>query len=371
MKESLLEYAPAVCTISNVSKIEQNLCQIFREESICVDTSPRCGDCKCENCSVLNKTMSLKNERLYELFRNNMVYDEKGTQNDPGPYWRSKLPFLVDRHILPDNKKQVLAVMKSTSRRLDRKDGWRSVYENQLNELIRKGYAREVLDSEISKFVNPGGKIYYIAHQVVEDSQNKTTPVRVVFNSSQNCGGTSLNKSLEVGPEVMQDLPGILLRFREDHVAAMGDIKKMFYGIRVTKEDQFMQLWCWQFSGEEDIKTFMMTRLVMGNGPSTAISIISVKETANLFDFSVKYPHAKEALCRNSYVDNVNVGADNLNELDKRIAEVEFVASKGGHIFKPWVRSGDTDVSELVISPLPESLVDLTERNLGIYWNVT
>ena len=30
-----------------------------------------------------------------------------------------------------------------------------------------------------------------------------------------------------------------------------------------------------------------------------------------------------------------------------------------------------TDVSELVISPLPESLVDLTERNLGIYWNVT
>ena len=59
--------------------------------------------------------------------------------------------------------------------------------------------------------------------------------MRVVFNSSQNCGGMSLNKSLEIGPEVMQDLPGILLRSRGDQVAAMGDIKKMFYGIRVTK----------------------------------------------------------------------------------------------------------------------------------------
>ena len=206
---------------------------------------------------------------------------------------------------------------------------------------------------------------------MVEDVQNKTTPVRVVFNSSQNCGGMSLNKSLEIGPEVMQDLPGILLRFREDQVAAMGDIKKMFYGIRVTKEDQFMQLWCWQFSDEQEIRTFMMTRLVMGNGPSTAISIISVKETAHLLDFAVKYPYAKEALCRNSYVDNVNVGADNLDDLDRRIAEVEFVAAKGGHIFKPWVKSGDTDISELIIGHVPECLVTLTERNLGIYWNVT
>ena len=39
---------------------------------------------------------------------------------------------------------------------------------------------------------------------MVVDVQNKTTPVRVVFNSSQNCGGMSLNKSLEIGPEVMQ-----------------------------------------------------------------------------------------------------------------------------------------------------------------------
>ena len=129
LTDSFLECTLPVCTSSNVSKIEQNLCQMFREESIGVDTTPRCGDCKCGNCSGMNKSMSLKNERLYELFRSNMVYDEKGTQDNPGPYWRSKLPFLIDRHELSDNKRQVLAVMKSTGRRLNKKEGWRSVYE--------------------------------------------------------------------------------------------------------------------------------------------------------------------------------------------------------------------------------------------------
>ena len=97
-------------TTANAANIEQSLCQMYKEESIGVDVNPRCGDCKCGNCSIGNKTMSLKNERLYEMFRNNMIYDEKGTPEDPGPYWRSKLPFIVDRHELSDNKKNVLAV---------------------------------------------------------------------------------------------------------------------------------------------------------------------------------------------------------------------------------------------------------------------
>ena len=262
-------------------------------------------------------------------------------------------------------------MVNSTARRLNKNQEWRFAYEKQLLDLINKGYAREVYEEEIDSFVKGGGKIYYIAHQMVEDQQNKTTPVRVVFNSSQNCGGNSLNKSLEVGPDIMQDLPGVLLRFREDYVAAMGDIKKMFYGIRVSLEDQFMQLWCWQFAGEKNLRTFAMTRLVMGNGPSTAISIIAVKETTNLFNFATQYPDAKETLCRNSYVDNVNIGADSHEELKKKIGEVEYVAGKGGHVFKPWIISGDKTAGEMVIGPFPECVNSLTEKNLGIYWNVT
>ena len=77
---------------------------------------------------------------------------------------------------------------------------------------------------------------------------SKTTPVRVVFNSSHLYRGFSLNNCWAKGQEdMMNDLCGMLLRFREDECGAQGDIRKMFYGVRIEKDEQFMQLWTWQF----------------------------------------------------------------------------------------------------------------------------
>ena len=53
------------------------------------------------------------------------------------------------------------------------------------------------------------------------------------------------------------------MRFGEDKVGAQGDIAKMYYMIRVTIEEDMMQLFVWKFGGEERIRTFCMTRLVM------------------------------------------------------------------------------------------------------------
>ena len=65
--------------------------------------------------------MSLQDEREYVKFRDNLIYDEKGTDDDPGPYWRTKLPWNVDRNELADNKPAVLGVMNATKRKLQKK----------------------------------------------------------------------------------------------------------------------------------------------------------------------------------------------------------------------------------------------------------
>ena len=57
----------------------------------------------------------------------------------------------------------------------------------------------------------------------------KLTPVRVVYNSSLSWKGQSLNTSWSKGPDMLNSLHGVLLRFREDFVVGQGDIKKMFY----------------------------------------------------------------------------------------------------------------------------------------------
>ena len=159
---------------------------------------------------------------------------------------------------------------------------------------------------------------------------SKSTPVRVVFNSSQKYRGYSLNSSWELGPDVMNNLHGVLLRFREDLVGGQGDIKKMFYMVRIPKEEQMMQLFLWQFPGEDKIKIFCMTRLVMGNKPSGNLSSIALRETADLNDNREKYPEAYQAIKHDSYVDNLFVTADNVENLKAKIKDIEKVSAMGG-----------------------------------------
>ena len=128
-----------------------------------------------------------------------------------------------------------------------------------------KGYARKITQQELDSWIQSGRKAYYISHQLVVVPDNKTTPIRVVFNFSQKFMGQSLNGCLRLGPDVLNSLQGILLRFREHKVAAAGDIAKMFYCVRVKLEDQMCQLWVHKFLNSEEIETFAMTRLVMGN----------------------------------------------------------------------------------------------------------
>ena len=192
--------------------------------------------------------MSIKDERDYAKFQSLMYLDVKGTLIDPGPYWVSNLPWSIEKGDLTNNKSAVLGVMDSTIRKLGKDQSWRIIYDQQLRDLLGNGFAREVLHDELSEWVKSGGSVYYIAHQMALNPSSKSTPVRVVFNSSQKFRGQSLNSSWELGPDVLNSLHGVLLRFRENYFAAQGDVKKMYYMIRIPKAEQMMQLFCWKFS---------------------------------------------------------------------------------------------------------------------------
>ena len=64
---------------------------------------------------------------------------------------------------------------------------------------------------------------------MVVDQSNKTTPIRVVFNSSQKFAGRSLNRSWSLGPDLVANLQVVLLRFRSDVIRAQGVLRKTIY----------------------------------------------------------------------------------------------------------------------------------------------
>ena len=323
-------------------------------------------DCKCP---AGNKQKTIKQEREYGQFKKNMYLDEEGTEEDPGPYWRTSYPWVVPREDLPNNRPAVLGVMNTTARKLDKDPTWRQTYEQQLRDLIDKGFAKEVSEQELDDWTRGGGKTHYIAHQMVIDESNKTSPIRCVFNSSQRYKGHSLNSSWALGPDMTGELNSILLRFREGLVAAQGDVRKMYYAIRVEEVERMMQLWVWKFANEDKVRVFSMTRLVMGNKPSANVSQIALKETAHLNDNDMKFPDAKAALCDNAYVDNVFCNAQDHQEIRRKIEETEKVAAQGGFSFKPWLVSGQ-NIEEVPVVPEARLAADDTEKALGLFWLV-
>lgn len=56
----------------------------------------------------------------------------------------------------------------------------------------------------------------------------KPDQILMVFNSSAEFQGVSLNKELLPGPDLMISLVGVLIRFPQDNIAMMCDIDQMF-----------------------------------------------------------------------------------------------------------------------------------------------
>ena len=355
--------------IARMSLTDKEIIQFFKEEAIGVECQPRCGSCACGKCAIGDQVMSIKEEKAYNRFRNNMVLDKVGTEEDPGPYWRTTYPWIVPREDLVNNEPAVRGVMMSTLKKLKRDQGWRESYDKQLQDLIDRGFAAEVSRKELEDWTEHGGQIYFISHQMVIDEANLSTPIRVVFNSSQKYRGHSLNDSWELGPDMTGSMNGILQRFREDHVAAAGDIKKMYYNVRVEKVEEMMQLWLWQFAGDTEVKIFSMRSLVMGNKPSANVSQIALKETAKMDDNEKQFPDAHDALCHDSYVDNTFLTAGNTQVIQKKIDETEHVAGMAGFSYKPWVISGQ-DVGEVMVGQGQGSDRENAEKALGLFWNV-
>lgn len=88
-----------------------------------------------------------------------------------------------------------------------------------MDDIISKG------EAELSTSTERG---WYIPHFGVFNPQ-KPGKLRVVFNCSATCHGQSLNQHLLQGPDLNNNLAGLLCRFRKDQVTLTCDVQKMFH----------------------------------------------------------------------------------------------------------------------------------------------
>ena len=136
--------------------------------------------------------------------------------------------------ILPNNYYSSLAQFKTLERRLSKDPELRERYAETIREDIRKGYVVTVEPHDLRK---RSDREWYLPHHPVV-KPNKPGKVRRVLNGASKFHGTSLNKSLLVGPDLLQNLIFVLLRFRQHKYAVSADIEGMFLQVEVLARDQ-------------------------------------------------------------------------------------------------------------------------------------
>ena len=145
--------------------------------------------------------------------------------------------------------------------------------------MIDTGVARKISKEELDSYKGPK---YFLTHHPIWKPESKSTPCRPVFNTSKKYQGKSMNDFLAKGKCLLNDLPGVLLRFREGKVAFAGDISKMFNCIDIPVEYQMMHLFLWRdMDTNVQADTHAITTVNMGNRPSSTIAQASLKKTAD------------------------------------------------------------------------------------------
>jgi hypothetical protein len=342
-----------------MSKSKARQFDFLQGEELAIETVPKCGACKCGKCPSVGHTYSFREEQELNLIRTNLTYDDKTE------CWWTKYPWLIDPTQLPDNYSTALATLKSTEFTLSKDKNWAQLYSGQIQDMLERNVARKLSPDEIKSWSGP---VFYICHLAVCNSKSNSTPVRIVFNSSQKCKGISLNAALAKGPDgYMNNLIGLLLRWREESVAVVGDIRKMFHSVFLEELEQHCHRFLWRdLELEKDPEVYVMLRVNMGDKPAPAICTEAIYLTADKFyDFS---PEAAQVLKKSTYVDDIVDSFPTQETAVDIMGKTEQMLQRGGFKVKCWRMSGDDEQQASNSVPLLKGDKQVT-RVLGVSWN--
>jgi hypothetical protein len=231
-------------------------------------------------------------------------------------------------------------------------------------EMEEMKFARTLSKEEIDSYEGP---VHYISHHAVIRPEKKSTSVRIVFNSSSVYQGNRLNDYWKKGPDLLNNLFGVVLRFRQKEVAVSGDISKMYHRVLIPERDQHVHRFVWRnLETKREPDVYVKTVLTFGDKPAPAMAQIALQKTAE--ENKILHPQAAKAIKENSYMDDICDSVDTVEEARKKTDDIDKVLETGGFKVKGWTSNktlkedDNNDETEMFKG-------DVEEKVLGIEWN--
>ena len=283
------------------------------------------------------------------------------------------LPMKLDHRPLPDNHMAVYYRTKNTLEHLIN-DVDKSKLESALLSMknnIERNFVEEVPSNQLSP---PIGTFWYLPIFSIWNENKKK--LRLVYDASAKYQKVSLNDTLYQGPDLNNQLRGVLLRFREKPVGFGGDIESMFNMFRVPPNQRDLLRYYW-FKDNDPTKNLVPYRScshIFGCTSSPAVAIYALKYCAEIIA-ELGYEAAKNYIMRAFYVDDGLFSVDTVEEaIDIMEKARKILQTHNIRLHK--LISNDSRV--LAHFPASECAVDPTrlelqqpsiQRTLGVSWD--
>ena len=260
-----------------------------------VNSSSSCFKCVVEDSSLTDLIKSWYELEFYGAFK--QVDARSAADKHALSILNSETVHNGERYIVPmlwidsnvsltNNYYSSLAHFKTLESRLSKDPKLRERYAETISEDIRKGYVVTVEPHDPRK---RSDREWYLPHHPVVNP-NKPGKVRRVLNGASKFHGTSLNKSILVGPDLLQNLNFVLLRFRQHKYAVSADIEGMFLQVGVLARDQISLRFLWREDTTSDVVVHQYTRHIFGARDSPTCANFALRKLAT--DDMPTYPEA-------------------------------------------------------------------------------
>ena len=215
-------------SINKVIKVQPFTCMswnqmdFFAGEEVGLNVPKKCRRClACPHCTFQDDSKSIQDHFELMLLKDAIKYDHEDN------VIRVSYPIVGDIDKLTDNRQQAMKRCSSLITSL-KKRKLLEAYQGQVADYVHRGVWKETSEAEIEAWKAKGGKVHYVSYHCVLNDHSASTPVRVVVDSKMpnNYTGPSPNDLWPKGPNSLNNLYTVLIRFRSYLVGLVYDLEK-------------------------------------------------------------------------------------------------------------------------------------------------
>ena len=278
-------------------------------------------------------------------------FTENITRKEDGRYGVS-FPWISGKRPSDTNEQQSRKRLQNVDRKLDKTPELKREYNNIINEQLSQGVV------EVAPDTPTGDRVFYMPHKPVVRQNATTTKVRMVFDASAkpNASAESINDCMYTGPPLQPHLWDILVRARLMQNLILADIQKAFLQIEVKEEDRDSFRFLYNVNGME--KHLRFTRVPFGAEASPFVLGATLQH--HLGNQPPEYQDTVDALKKNTYVDNLMYGGEDLSSLVKFKDESSRILESGKFPVHKW----ESNVESLESNDMPNPT-----KFLGHMWD--